>query len=137
MTWYAIYTDATGRLESIGTVVAAPLSAGLTAKDCGPNRPEGIWNPQTLDFEPVQSWMVRQVPQLDFVLLFTQTERIAIDNSSDEEVQDARRVMYLVDPVDRDNQGVIDAVNSFETKGLIGQGRANEILDPPPQSRSA
>ena len=52
MTWFAIHEIATGRLVSVGTVIADPLPPGLISKSLGPNRPSDskMWDEATLTF---------------------------------------------------------------------------------------
>jgi len=58
MTWFAIYDDATGRLESVGTVVAPPgelAKRGLVSKALASDPQVGTkrWNEGTRDFDDV------------------------------------------------------------------------------------
>ncbi|KKL63176.1 hypothetical protein LCGC14_2177730 [marine sediment metagenome] len=52
MAWFAIYETATGRLESVATVVANPLPPGLTKKNLGPSKPPDseMWDEATTSF---------------------------------------------------------------------------------------
>lgn len=52
MTWYAVYEKSTGKLTSVGTVVADPMPAELEAKQLT-GRPTGnvVWNKTNLEFE--------------------------------------------------------------------------------------
>jgi hypothetical protein len=51
--WHAVIDDATGRLVSLGQVVADPLPAGLVAQDL-PGRPADsqMWDEATRSFVP-------------------------------------------------------------------------------------
>jgi len=51
--WFAVVDDATGRLVSIGTVIASPLSAGLVAIRLGkdqPNLGDVMWDAASRSF---------------------------------------------------------------------------------------
>lgn len=52
-TWYAIYEKATGKLVSLGTVLASPLPEALEAKmvDEGEMGPGKVWNETLLKME--------------------------------------------------------------------------------------
>ena len=52
MPWFAIYEIATGRLESVGTVIADPLPLGRTKKNLGTNPPPDteMWDEGTVSF---------------------------------------------------------------------------------------
>jgi len=58
MTWFAIYEESTGRLESVGTVVAPAkelVERGLVAKQLAfdPRVESKRWNEATRDFDDV------------------------------------------------------------------------------------
>lgn len=54
MPWYAVYETTTGKLVSLGTVLAQTLPANLTAKDLGLNKPPDLqmWDEATRSFVP-------------------------------------------------------------------------------------
>ena len=54
MPWYAVYESATGRLESIGEIIADPLRPDLQAKliDAPPDWDLVEWDATLLDFVP-------------------------------------------------------------------------------------
>jgi hypothetical protein len=74
--WHAIYDTTTGKLESLGTVLADPLPEGLTAAAIGEQAPEGEWDASARAFvtrAAAQVW----APQ-DFMGRFTVAEETAI-----------------------------------------------------------
>ena len=52
MPWFAVYETATGKLVSIGTVVADPLPPGIASKQLSqkPDLEQVDWDAATLDF---------------------------------------------------------------------------------------
>ena len=55
--WFAIYETATGKLVSVGTVIADDIqlaARSLSKKNFGATRPDQgtIWNSATLEFDP-------------------------------------------------------------------------------------
>lgn len=70
------------------------------------------------------------VPPVEFKMLFTSAERIAIKASTDAVVQDFFELINdsRLTQVDRNLQSVKDAIAYLEFKGLIAVGRSTEIL---------
>ncbi len=54
MAWYAVYETDTGRLVSLGTVLAEPFPAGLStvALSAEPDLPTAMWDAPTRAFVP-------------------------------------------------------------------------------------
>ena len=52
MTWFAVHEIATGRLESVGTIIVDPLPPGLATKNLGANRPpdDEMWDESSLTY---------------------------------------------------------------------------------------
>lgn len=128
MTWYAVYVTATGELVSTGTVLADPLPGHLTALDVGVDRPEGVWNPATLEFEPDTTPNI--YPPYEFMKLFTSTERNAIRVGAQtvEAINDFLEMVKLAKRIDLSDSYIVSSVNAAESAGYIAAGRAAEIL---------
>lgn len=74
-----------------------------------------------------------KMTKLGFKHRFTQPERIAIRQaaSSNPVVFDFQDLLDSATYIDISRQDTIDAINQLEQFGLIGEGRAAEILSPP------
>ena len=118
------------------TVVAGSVERGAKLVEGGwVNPPSPVFTPPTPVTPPAPV-----VSPVEFKLLFTSAERIAIKAfraGTAPETADARAVIddwyEIVDDrrlteVDLGLAGTIDGVNYLETLGLIGVGRAAEIL---------
>ena len=125
MNWFAVYRISDGQLISVGTVIADPLPAGIASKDFGTTRPEGSWNETTLEFDPYP--LRRRYTVVALLRRFTRTERNAFRASTDSAVSDFLFLLQLDDEVDADDPALSNAIDMLETKGIIGQGRADEI----------
>lgn len=138
--WFAVYDKTTGRLESLGTVVADDITLARRnlAKlqlSFDPRVPTKQWNETTRDFDDIPEPKPK-ISKRDFLDRFTPAER--------EDIYDAARngsaavqkklnafleYVQAVDDVDLGDQYIIDSVTAMETAALIGAGRAAEILD--------
>lgn len=126
MTFYAVYRDDDLELVSVGSVLADPLPAGLTAKPFD-TMPVGMWDKTTLDFVPAAQGAKTYTP-LEFLRRFTMQERAAIRSSSDAIVQD---FMYLLDrasEVVTDDPDTINGLSYLVSLGLMTDARATEVL---------
>jgi plasmid stability protein len=74
-----------------------------------------------------------RITNLSFENRFTRDERKAIRRAAltDEDVQDFVSLAAKATHIDLSLQQTIDSVNALEQMGLIGEGRAAEILSPP------
>ena len=72
----------------------------------------------------------RVLNKVDFARLFTQAERIAIDDAAkiNPVVRDYDRMLYLAPNVNLDDPDIQTGVPLLELGGLIGVGRAAQIL---------
>jgi len=140
MNWFAVYESATGRLVSTGTVVAsaADLSRrGLVSKALAfdPQVPERQWNESTQDFDVVVPPKPRVQVQ-DFVDRFTVAEREALSDAARSHPTPAVRTKiaafneYLrtASAISLEDSYITASVGQMETVGLIGAGRAAEVL---------
>ena len=134
MTWFAVWETTTGRLTSIGTVLANPIPAGLSVTDLGLNPPTGNWNILThvFDVAPVLKPMLRLG---DFAQRFTTAEREALQGMLATGTQAQKNKLnafrqYLSDAqgADLNDAYIVASVNLMESAGVIGAGRAAVIL---------
>ena len=74
-----------------------------------------------------------RITNLSFENRFTRDERKAIRRAAltDEDVQDFMSLAAKATHIDLSLQQTIESVNALEHMGLIGEGRAVEILSPP------
>jgi hypothetical protein len=132
MAWFAVYRVSDGALVSVGTVVADPLPAGIASKNVGLARPEGLWNPATLNFDapiPRKGTLTRR----DFWKRFTEAERESLHNVRLTGTQLRKNkieafLYYIADGVDLDDVYVIATVQGMENFGILAAGRAAVIL---------
>ena len=92
---------------------------------------KGVWvNPTVTTIEAVIVPTLPMLSPVEFKMLFTSAERIAIKSSTDPVVIDFFEL--ISDPrltqVDRNLQSVKDAIAYLESKGLIAVGRLAEIF---------
>lgn len=69
-----------------------------------------------------------QLTKLQFLRRFTAAERIAIRASSNPVIVDFMQLLDLAQDVRLDDADTVAGVNYLEQLGLIGEGRAAEIL---------
>ena len=127
MTWFAVYETVTGRLRSSGSVVADPLPEGLALKKFA-ERPTGFdWNEKTLDFDvPVPS-PSRRVTALEFMELFTASERIAIRRAGDPILDDFLDMVRVAGTINLDSDVVQQGLGYLVKQGHVSEKRAVEI----------
>lgn len=124
-----LYETATGRLIS-STVLDIPDIPQDMAVKVSSNT--GIWNTSTLDFDPIPE--NRTISKLDFIGRFTDPELEAIISKSKEANSVGDKVgvflkkLDVAENVDLDDPRLSTGVEGMETLGLIGIGRAAEIL---------
>lgn len=140
MTWFAVYENATGRLESLGTVIAADgdlTSRGLSAKPLAfdPRVETKRWNAARREFNDVparKAVLERRV----FLARLSAAEREDIFDAARSHPNDAARKrlqafldwLKMVDAVDLGDDYVIAVIQGVEAVGLIGPGRAAEVI---------
>lgn len=134
MTWFAVYRLADGQLVSVGTTVADPLPAGLAVTNLGENRPEGIWNSVTHVFDPAPV-LKAVLTRREFWRRFLEAEREALQGVMATGTQARKNKLnaflkYIEDEghVDLNDAYIQSSVNLMEQAGILGAGRAVEIL---------
>ena len=147
MTWHAVYKTSDGSLQSIGQSVASDTvlaSKGFDKIQYTENPMTGDvrWNPSTLvfDVQPIYRKPVTVGAILD---LFTGQERetlfkafkrglkpdnTAFSNNARDKIDAFVEWMKTSQRVSLDHPYFIQSVNTMETVGIIGVGRAAEIL---------
>lgn len=92
--------------------------------------PESFKQPRFLNGEWTDSLAIPKLSPIEFKMLFTSAERIAIKSSTDLVVQDFFELVN--DPrltqVDRNLQSVKDAITYLASIGLVADTRVSEIL---------
>jgi len=127
MNFNFLYDIASGDLRGeSGADIDIP--AGMAVKVLPQSDNAGLWNSSTLSFDarPVSKLESR----LDFIDRFTDSEMELIMNSrrTNDKIAVFIQKLDLADEVDRDSSRTTNAVNGLEAIGLIGVGRAAEIL---------
>lgn len=83
------------------------------------------WSPALPGFVPIG---LGALSRLSYQRLFTQSERIAIRASFDPIVVDCRELAALAETIDLTDADVVAGTQYLEAIGLIGGGRADQIL---------
>ena len=88
----------------------------------------GIWNESTLKFDPIPP--PRIVPVSDFMARFTDQEKENLVEAA-KTIKKANtfiKILPMIGVADLDSAFITTAVNGMEQAGIIGNGRAVEIL---------
>ena len=140
MAWYAVFQSVDGVLVSVGQnvtddadLLAKGLEKTLLAED--PRRDDWKWNEATRQFDVVTP-PKPIVSSYEFISRFTDTELDdivdAAKNHANATVRKRVAVflekLNLMDAIQLDEPRVVSAINQLETAGLIGVGRAAEVL---------
>ena len=123
---YNLIETATGRNISQSSTPISDPSAGFHVIETADN--DGIWNEQTLQFDPFE--LHRVIALGDFISLFTNAEKDDLFEAA-KTIKKANtfvEVIKLVGSADLDGDFIITHVNLMESAGIIGSGRAAEIL---------
>lgn len=120
-----LYRISDGALISSATVIDQ-VPEGMAVKE---SEKVGVWNTSTLDFEPIIK--DRILSRDDYLDLFTDSEMLAIVNAAttDAIIKSSLDVLNFRGRVRMNSENTINSVNYMETKGLIGAGRADEVLN--------
>lgn len=132
-----IYESANGRLYSYCPTDDSPVASDEVLAEKGlskaiiasPMDETHVWDEATRTIVEVPAPVrPREIPTSRFVLAFTATELEAVRNSTDPVVKQLWIAATVVPEVDMHRQSTIDGVGYLELIGLIGEGRAAEIL---------
>mgnify|MGYP005863190523 CR=1 FL=1 len=125
--WYAVYDTATGELKSAGSVVADPLPSGLASKEYA-ERPHGLgWNPETLDFDVPRPTPATELSPVEFMQLFTVSERIEIKGAGDPVIDDFFDLVRVAGTIRMDHPMVEQGLKYLVRRGILTTERATEI----------
>lgn len=122
---YMLYEIATGRPLSQSTAEPQNVSAGRAYKEVSDFI--GTWDESTLEFKPLPEQRV--IDKLDFLELFSDAELESIITHSNAKVKVFIKKLDLAVTIDLKSDRMITALNGMESLGIIGVGRAAEILN--------
>ena len=128
--WYAVH-DASGALVSLGTVLADPLPADLTAVVLAgePDLVAQQWDAQALDFVPRPP--ERAMDPYEWWKRFTLAEEAAIREAARTDAFVMVLLSRLAAPTLRvlhlDDAVVVQGVNYLQSNGLLTAERAAEV----------
>ena len=142
--WYYLYVVATGALYSESsqdptgnTPAGMAVVSAATRESQDPSRE---WDPAVPGWVDAPAAPPEPVSRGTFLLRFTPAEQAAIDVASDTKGTNASLFSRFMDYTDAYNNGsgfieldhpvLVGLVNGLETDGLIGAGRAAEVLTP-------
>lgn len=135
---YVIYNVSTGADVSrtaLLSAIADPLPAGLSFKQVADPSPFFIWNPATLDF--VAPPAPRVISKTEFVDRLTVAEHRSFFGAAHGSLVNGQKqnvvsfMMYLMvlgDTVNLDGPSIVTGVNYLQTVGVLGAGRAAQVL---------
>lgn len=133
MTWFAVFEVATGRLESVGQVVAddATLAAKGLDKLALPGKPDRTqqWNEGTRTYDTITP-PKRKIEMQQFIDRFTPSEWDDLTDLATTNKQARGFVNYLrtAKSVDPNNPRFQTALDGMVTAGILAAGRPAEIL---------
>lgn len=123
-----LYEIATGRLVSSSALNIDP-PVGMAVVSLPDGDEQGVWSEQTIsfDYRPV----VNIVSKDEFLDRLTFTEQVTIVQAAkaDAGLQAFVDILNLRGRVTLSSPDVIAAINGLESSGLLGIGRAGEILN--------
>lgn len=124
---YILYEISTGRNISQSSEPITNIADGNAVKEFA--SVEGVWNPQTLEFDPFPT--DKKITTLAFMELFTDAEMVAILDAAKVNTSIQLFVMKMeqAEFIDLNYPSTIAGVQALESAGLIGVGRAVEILN--------
>lgn len=129
MAWYAYYETATGRLNSVGESDIVP-PPGLSKVYVGEERPTGIWNETTLQYDPRPP--IRKIVKSRWLDRFTRAELIqllSVDYTvSNPNIIALHRYILINDDMDLDDQVITGGMDAVVTAGLITPARLSLIM---------
>lgn len=132
--WYAVYLESDGTLKSVGTSVGN-LPEGHSSKLLGSSRPDGLWNTQTLAFDPhpentrigTSKFMAR-FTAIEAKNLLLSVEGIEVGNN-EKTVRAFTRLLMIVDQIDTSHQFIAAGLNACVATGIITEQRKQEIIN--------
>ena len=135
---YALIKNNTvhGHIETDAQTAAEITAAGeyLAVECAGVPENDSTYDPETgvitPPSPPAPPAAARILTKVAYLKRFTQAERMAIRGAAKEspQVEDYVELLNLSEEVDLDDPETVLGVNTLEAAGLIGAGRAAEIL---------
>lgn len=126
--WYNLVRDSDGRLEGNSSKpLAGDLRPGFVVVETETRT--GVWDEATRSYIPVP--LHRVVSLADFIRRFERQEQEDLIDAAKTIKKAATfvEVMKLIGSADLDSDFIIDSVNSMESAGVLGAGRAAVILN--------
>jgi hypothetical protein len=129
MTWLLFDTTTGAQIGALHTTEPSPAGGqgvAVVPASAMTTPPLTIWSPSLKGF--VDTPHAVPVSRLKFQLLFTAAERTAIRGSTNTMVQDFIELSKIAADIDLTHEVTIAGVNYLESVGLIGAGRAAQVL---------
>lgn len=123
-----IIHDNNGNIVSNGRLTSEQEALGLSEKEVADvSIGDCVWDSTLVDYVPVS--INKRVTPLEFLQLFTITERAAIRTASHSDViiEDFLSTLNIVSEVELSHPVTIQALSYMVSQNLITQERANEI----------
>lgn len=123
---FNLVEDSTGKLISQSALPITNIKSGYVVVETADN--SGTWNETTRGYDPIQ--LHRVVTLKNFIFRFTDAEREAlhVKVKTNEKAEEFVQTLKIIQSVDLDSGYIVGRVNLMETAGVIGTGRATEIL---------
>lgn len=125
MTYYILYTSAN---ELVGVTNQAPISLPgvsiLQVQGQIPDLNKTAWNPDTLSFDFVSTVLTN----VEFLLRFTDSERIAFRSSTVPEVIDFLALINITPMINVGSAETISGMGHLVTANIVTPTRSAEIL---------
>ena len=120
-----LYKISSGELISSATVIDN-IPTGMAIKE---SDKKGVWNSTILDFEEVIQEKI--LSRDDYLDLFTDAEMLGIVKAAntDSIIKDSLDILNFRGRVRMSSENTINSVNYMESKGLLGEGRSEVILN--------
>ncbi len=129
--WYMIYNTATGLplSDCSAEPVNLPSGQSYVQTSLTTDRPSGVWDPATRSFQPVSPQPV-YLTMREYLNRFTDVEYLSILEAAktDAVLNAAYARLNLLKEVKINGERTIAIVSKLETDGIIGPGRAAEVL---------
>ena len=125
--WYILVKDSSGRNVSESSVPIIDPAPGYVVVES--HTREGLWSAENRVFDPVQTHRV--ISLQDFIFRFTGAEREALHEKvkTNAKAEEFIQTLKIMQSVDLDSDYIIGRVNLMEQAGVVGRGRAEEILN--------
>jgi hypothetical protein len=131
--WYYLYRTDTGALVSETSVAPDPVPDGLGVHEREERASGMAWDPEAREFVTMPATR-EPIPRGSFLLRFTPAEQVALDVAAGTRGSPASLLEKWVaysngGVIETDNPALRMLVMGLEATGVIGSGRALEVLD--------